>query len=192
MALAFTPAVRSSRPNAGHQDHEDPEDTKSRVSSLRDSRDLIDPRVDQAKRTAILWCVVAACLPDIDFLWGRHNMETHSIGFALLVALVVFTWQRSGRLAVLCGLSVGTHVLFDWLGSDDFPPLGVMALWPMTSTFYFADAYVFATISRRYWLPGFAAHNVMALVREMVLLTPIVAVVYFVRLRRRQARSEQA
>ena len=46
-------------------------------------------------------------------------------------------------------------VLFDWLGSDDFPPLGVMALWPFSSDFLFANAYVFDAISRRYWLPGF-------------------------------------
>ena len=39
-------------------------------------------------------------------------------------------------------------------GSDDFPPLGVMALWPFTDRFYFADAFVFEAISRRYWLPG--------------------------------------
>ena len=51
---------------------------------------------------------------------------------------------------------------FDWLGSDDTPPLGVMALWPMTSAFYFAHAFVFEAISRRYWLAGFWAHNLWA------------------------------
>ena len=118
-------------------------------------------------------------------------METHSLGFALLVAVAVFAWRRSGRLTLACGLAVGTHVLFDWLGSDDFPPLGVMALWPFSSMFYFADAYVFATISRRYWLPGFVAHNINAIVREVVLLGPIAIVVYFVRFRRRRARESE-
>jgi membrane-bound metal-dependent hydrolase YbcI (DUF457 family) len=129
-------------------------------------------------------CVVAACLPDIDFLWGRHNMETHSIGFALLVGLLVFAWTRSRRLSVACLLAVGSHVLFDWLGSDDFPPLGVMALWPFSSEFYFADAYVFATISRRYQLPGFLEHNVLAVLRELAILVPIAAIAYFVQSRR--------
>src|SRR5262245_4093539 len=72
-------------------------------------------------------CSVVACLPDLDFLWGRHNMETHSLGFALIVGLAMFLWRRSAWLAMLCTLSVGSHVLFDWLGSDDYPPLGVMA-----------------------------------------------------------------
>ena len=56
-----------------------------------------------------------------------------------------------------------------------------MALWPVSSAFYFADAYVFATISRRYWLPGFMTHNIMSVVREVVILAPITAAAYFLR-----------
>ena len=126
-------------------------------------------------------CVVAACLPDLDFGWGRHNMETHSIGFALLFAMAALAWSKSPRLAAACALAIGTHVLFDWLGSDDFPPLGVMALWPFSQDFFFADAYVFATISRRYWLEGFVMHNVMAVLRELAILLPIVAMAYWLR-----------
>jgi membrane-bound metal-dependent hydrolase YbcI (DUF457 family) len=129
----------------------------------------------------VAWCVAAACLPDIDFAWGRHNMETHSVGFALLVGIIVFAWQRSTRLAIACMAAAGTHVLFDWLGSDDFPPLGVMALWPFSNAFYFAEAYVFQTISRRYWLPGFVEHNVLAVAREVTILAPVAAVCYWLR-----------
>src|SRR5262245_9815030 len=129
-------------------------------------------------------CAISACLPDIDFFWGRHNMETHSLGFAVLVGLVVFVWRRNRRLALACTLAVCTHVLFDWLGSDDFPPLGVMALWPLTSEFYFANAFIFDAISRRYWLPGFVAHNVIAVLREIAILAPITAGFWWWRLRR--------
>lgn len=133
----------------------------------------------------LLWAgVAAACLPDLDFLWGRHNLETHSLGFALLVGLVAWGWTRSTRWALVCALAVATHVLFDWLGSDTTPPLGVMALWPMTSDFYFADAFVFEAISRRYWLPNFVQHNLMAVAREIALLLPLTAVVWWRRARR--------
>jgi inner membrane protein len=137
-------------------------------------------------------CATSACLPDLDFLWGRHNMETHSLGFALLAGLLALAVDRLGwlrrwqpvrasdrspslnwRLAVGCTLAVISHVLFDWLGSDDFPPLGVMALWPLSREFYFADLFVFDAISRRYWLPGFVAHNVLAVLREIVILLPV-------------------
>jgi membrane-bound metal-dependent hydrolase YbcI (DUF457 family) len=137
--------------------------------------------ISQPAGRFVLVCVVAACLPDIDFGWGRHNMETHSVGFALLVGMAVLAWSRSRRLALACGLAIATHVLFDWLGSDDSPPLGVMALWPLSSDFYFADAYVFATISRRYWLEGFVMHNVWAVLRELVILLPLVGVAYWFR-----------
>jgi hypothetical protein len=53
-----------------------------------------------------------------------------------------------------------------------------MALWPLSSAFYFADAYVFSTISRRYWLPGFFAHNVMSVLREVAILAPAVVALY--------------
>jgi membrane-bound metal-dependent hydrolase YbcI (DUF457 family) len=116
-------------------------------------------------------------------------METHSIGFALVAGLAALAWSRSARLAAACALAIGTHVLFDWLGSDDFPPLGVMALWPFSRDFYFADAYIFATISRRYWLDGFVMHNVMAVLRELLILSPLVAVAYWFSARRRKRRS---
>ena len=124
-------------------------------------------------------CALAACVPDIDFFWGRHNMETHSVGFAVLVGLAVYIWRRDVRLSVAVTLAVGSHVLFDWLGSDDSPPLGVMALWPFSARFYFADAFVFEAISRRYWLPGFVTHNLLAVAREIAILGPIVAVIWW-------------
>ena len=120
--------------------------------------------------SALILCAAAGVLPDIDFAWGGHNRETHSLGAAIIAGLVVFAWQRNPRLAIAVTLSWASHVLFDWLGSDDTPPLGVMALWPLTSNFYFADAYVFQAISRRYWLDNFFTHNAWAVAREVVIL----------------------
>jgi membrane-bound metal-dependent hydrolase YbcI (DUF457 family) len=136
-------------------------------------------------------CAIAACLPDLDFLWGRHNMETHSVGFAALIGLLVFAWRRDARLALACALAACSHVLFDWLGSDDFPPLGVMALWPLTSQFYFADAFIFEAISRRYWLPGFVQHNVLAVLREIAILGPIAGALWWWRVKRKGHRDTE-
>jgi len=131
---------------------------------------LASPRV----RTAV-WLAGVACLPDLDFLWGRHGAETHSLGAALLALAAAWLWTRGSRpgFAVAVGLAWLSHPVFDWLGSDDTPPLGVMALWPFTRDYYFAHAYVFDAISRRYWLAGFAAHNLRAVAREVLLLAPI-------------------
>jgi membrane-bound metal-dependent hydrolase YbcI (DUF457 family) len=136
--------------------------------------------------------VAAAVVPDIDFLWGRHNMETHSLGAAIAAGVVTFAWKRDARLAVAVTLAWSTHVLFDWLGSDDTPPLGVMALWPLNSTFYFANAFVFEAISRRYWLDNFYSHNGWAVLKEVLMLGPIVLIAFRWRARRRSRRQGTA
>lgn len=131
-------------------------------------------------------CAAAAVLPDIDFLWGRHSMETHSLGAAILAGLAVLAWTRGRerRLALLVALAWASHVLFDWLGSDTTPPLGVMALWPFTSEFYFAHAYVFEAISRRTYRPDFWRHNAYAVATEVLFLAPIAALAAWLRVRR--------
>jgi membrane-bound metal-dependent hydrolase YbcI (DUF457 family) len=146
------------------------------------------PFPDPTSGASTLWlCAAAAVLPDVDFLWGRHNMETHSLGAALLAGLAVLAWTRGrgARLAVLVALAWASHVLFDWLGSDDTPPLGVMALWPVSSHFYFAHAYVFEAISRRTWLPNFWSHNLYAVAKEVLMLAPVAGAAWALRSRMR-------
>jgi membrane-bound metal-dependent hydrolase YbcI (DUF457 family) len=135
--------------------------------------------------SALLICALAGVLPDVDFAWGGHNRQTHSLGAAVIAGLVVFVWTRDRRLAIAVALSWATHVLFDWLGSDDTPPLGVMALWPITSNFYFANAFVFEAISRRYWLDNFYTHNGWAVIKEVLILGPIALIAFRWRAQRR-------
>lgn len=138
--------------------------------------------------SALLICALAGALPDIDFAWGGHSRETHSLGAALIAGLVVLAWKRQPRLALAVTLAWSTHVLFDWLGSDDTPPLGVMALWPVNSNFYFAHAYVFEAISRRYWLDNFITHNTWAVIKEVLMLGPLLWIVVLMSARWRGRR----
>jgi membrane-bound metal-dependent hydrolase YbcI (DUF457 family) len=141
------------------------------------------------------WLVVAAAVaPDLDFLWGRHNQETHSIAAAIAAGLVVLAWKRSARLAAAVTLAWLSHVLFDWLGSDTTPPLGVTALWPVSSEYYFSNAFFFEAISRRYWLDNFVSHNAWAVAREILILGPPLAIVMSIRSRaqRRSRRPDRA
>ena len=68
-------------------------------------------------------------------------------------------------------------MLFDWLGTDGVPPIGIMALWPWTDHFYQSDRHWFMAISRRYWLPTFWTHNLHAVAREVAWLGAIVVAV---------------
>ena len=133
--------------------------------------------------SALLLCVIAGVAPDVDFLWGRHNMETHSLFAAVLAGTLVFAWKRNGRLALAVTLAWASHVLFDWLGSDTTPPLGVMAMWPFSSDYYFSNAFFFEAISRRYWLDNFYTHNAWAVAREILILGPIASAAWWFRRR---------
>jgi inner membrane protein len=120
-------------------------------------------------------------LADVDFLFGIHSRQTHSLGAIAIVFLVAACW--GGRLdlrrGLACGLAYGSHVLFDWMGTDDSAPIGIMALWPFTDAFYQSDLHVFDAIRRRYWLPGFWAHNLVAVLREVAILVPVLILVWW-------------
>jgi len=126
-------------------------------------------------------------VPDLDFLWGRHNMETHSLGAALIAGLaaLALTRGRGVRLSVAVTLAWASHVLFDWLGSDTTPPLGVVALWPLSNEYYFSNAFLFEAISRRYWLEDFWRRNILAVLSEVVMLGPVLVLVIWLKRRGR-------
>lgn len=114
-------------------------------------------------------------------------METHSLGAAVIAGLAVFAWKRNARLAIAVTVAWVSHVLFDWLGSDTTPPLGVMALWPFSREYYFSNAFFFEAISRRYWLDNFISHNLRAVGQEILMLGPVATVLWVFR-RRAAAR----
>ena len=136
--------------------------------------------------SAVLLCAIAGAAPDVDFLWGRHNRETHSLFAAAVAGLLVLARKRDPRLALAVGLAWTAHVLFYWLGSDTPPPLGVMALWPLSSEYYFSNAFFFEAISRRYWLDNFVTHNLWAVAREILILGPPLALLIAFRSRARR------
>jgi len=142
--------------------------------------------------SALVMCAVAAIGPDVDFLWGRHSMETHSVGAALLAGAVAFAWKRDLRVAAAVSAAWASHIVFDWLGSDDTAPIGVMALWPFNSNFYFANAYLFEAITRRYWLDNFLTHNAWAVIKEILILGPVAFMAFRWRARRRSRRPGRA
>jgi hypothetical protein len=133
-------------------------------------------------------------LADIDFLFGIHSRQTHSIGAVVVVLVLAWAWahRKRGRpdpffgwrFAVACACAYGSHVLFDWMGNDTTPPIGIMALWPLTDGFYQSQLFVFEAISRRYWLAGFWTHNLLAVAREVVIVAPAVALLWWWRVRR--------
>jgi inner membrane protein len=125
-------------------------------------------------------------LPDIDFLFGTHNAYTHSVGAALIVGLAAtaLAGAHRARWGLGAAAAYGSHVLLDWLGRDTSPPIGVMALWPFSPDYYQSDVTIFMAILRQHWREDFLTHNALAVLREVAILGPILALVWRLRVRR--------
>ena len=154
-----------------------------------DRRDLQDwPR--------IALVAAAACAPDLDLLLRyaiggqSHRAQSHSLGLALAAGIIVAAvsrlrhWPRSLALGLLVTLGFTSHVVLDLFGSDTHPPLGLMALWPWSQTYFKAPVVLFLDIGRTLRLST-VWQNAVAAAWEAVLLLPILLAV--TRLRRRKS-----
>ena len=130
----------------------------------------VSPR--QNLRTAVVLAAVAIA-PDLDLVFGTHREISHSIGAAVAAGIVALIATRSPRWGMAIALAWASHVLFDWLSNDTRPPIGVMALWPLTRDYYKAAIEVFPPVSRRYWESRFWIYNLRAVVVEVVILGPL-------------------
>lgn len=137
---------------------------------------------------------VLGALPDVDLAFGAHSGPTHSVGAALAVGVIAAAigWRIGVRgvsaaaLVLACCAAYGSHALLDWLSTDASPPIGIMALWPFRSGYYESDLHVFMAISRRYYQGWtFVRQNLVALLRELAILMPLLIVTVRYRSRRR-------
>ncbi len=134
------------------------------------------------RQVAILVAVGVA--PDLDLLMGRHSMETHSIGAAIVVASTA-AWQRwpvaTSRVTIWLAVALAwlSHPILDALGSDTSVPIGVMAFWPFSRGHFQTSLGIFEAISRRYWRDDFWSLNISAIVREVLLVGPVLAIAAF-------------
>jgi hypothetical protein len=145
-------------------------------------------RRDLIRQTAILAALGMA--PDLDLLIGLHSQETHSVGAAVIVATIA-AWRRwpishtRARIWLVAFVAWFSHPLFDASSFDLGPPIGVMLFWPFSTDHWHTGLNVFGAIERHWDHAGFWRQNLVSLVREMVILVPIVVGTWWIRRRRR-------
>jgi membrane-bound metal-dependent hydrolase YbcI (DUF457 family) len=150
-----------------------------RTDALGQTRRAYDVTLTNRSLSAAVYAAVGVA-PDLDLLVGSHSTYTHSVGAVALVFLVAWAASKRPRVAAAFAAAWASHVLLDWLGSDTSPPIGIMALWPLSREHYQSSFYLFDAISRRYWLPEqFVWWNLKAAVKEVLVLGPLVCVSYW-------------
>jgi len=137
--------------------------------------------------------VALAIAPDLDLLVSVHRGASHSLGATVIAGAIVWAVSRGPgrtRFALAAAAAYGSHVLFDWMGVDTSPPLGVPALWPFTGAYLQSPWQPFAAVSRRFHQSGlFWGPNAIAVSREILMLLPLLVLVGWWRRRLSIARQ---
>jgi len=154
--------------------------------SMRGRSRRLDPDSPLWRETALFAALGMAA--DLDLLIGLHSGPTHGLGVALAAAAAAWLpgVDPRGRLtlAAACVVAYASHTLLDWLGTDTSAPIGIMALWPFSREYYQSRLHAFMAVSRRFHQPElFWYQNLAALLRELVILVPILALVAHLRRR---------
>jgi membrane-bound metal-dependent hydrolase YbcI (DUF457 family) len=133
-------------------------------------------------------CASLAAAPDLDLLYPHiHRTMTHSVtavAATFIIAAAVTGKVTRWRTATICALAWASHLLLDWLGTDWTPPRGVQLLWPFSREWFISGADVFRQTSMRHFFTWrIFVGNVLTIAQEVAILLPIVALLWFVRVK---------
>ncbi|MBI5136536.1 MAG: metal-dependent hydrolase [Nitrospirae bacterium] len=142
-------------------------------------------------------CVVLANLPDLDLLFpillgeglnpAYHRAATHTGAFALLVGALcavgaLIRRPCEARRGVLIGLGafglVASHLALDLLTHDNRAPYGVPLWWPLDGAYVIAGWTPFLPTRHGSLSALLSAGNLMAVVWDALLMSPIVLACY--------------
>ena len=151
------------------------------------SRPPVSPRAALVQAAVL---AAAGMAPDLDILIDRHRAESHSLGAALLVACAAALWRwpvadARWRIGCVIFAAWATHPLLDALSHDTKAPIGIMAFWPLSREYFILPVELFGSITRRWHGPLFLLYNGLAVARELAILAPVAAVVWWRRNLRR-------
>jgi membrane-bound metal-dependent hydrolase YbcI (DUF457 family) len=136
-----------------------------------------------------LICAGLGAAPDLDLAFTAHRTATHSVSAVMVVAVIAAAIAaRAGRpiarLTLMCAAAYGSHLLLDWLGADFYPPRGLQLLWPFNHEWYISGLDLFRQTARlRIFTRGPMMTNVRAILQEIAILLPLLALLWWARTR---------
>ena len=131
-------------------------------------------------RWPLLACMVAANLPDVDFIPGLligefnafHHGPSHSLLWAIGVGVgcwLIAEAMGSGKSRFKGWLAfalVTSHLAADYLCEDRSAPFGIMVFWPMSDQFFLFSHPIFHAMSKSTLVEVFTSENVGPALRE--------------------------
>ena len=155
-------------------------------------------------KTLFLYILVAN-LPDFDFIPGFllgapnsfHRGVSHSLGFAFLFGIVLgllvarnTTTQRFFKNILIFSGLYFSHIFLDLFSMDTSIPIGEKLFWPVSNEYFSAPFHFFLDIKRKvssnyeFITTLFSFHNFLAILIEIAVLIPVLALVSFRKRRR--------
>lgn len=143
-------------------------------------------------KKGLLFCLIYANLPDIDFLPGiilgslnkYHHTFTHSLLFLAVLALLTgfIAGRKAGWLSFILLLS---HIIMDYFTADTSIPYGMTIFWPFSNRYFISPISIFPAYKKRLEVMDIINPvNMGGYVYELLLLLPIlILVIYLVRRR---------
>jgi len=143
--------------------------------------------------------VVIAILPDFDFLPGLllgdlrafHHQASHSLTAVVIVSLLITglarRWNLNGMAWGIWGGGLYlSHIILDLLVNDPSSPFGVQLLWPFSESYFISPVTPFASFDYFDQTAGMisamlSVHNFQTMVREILLMAPLVGLTWYVR-----------
>jgi hypothetical protein len=146
-------------------------------------------------RVPLLAGMLLANAPDADYLPGvlagdlnaYHHLYSHTAGWVALVAAGVWLVGKGmGRLGgwrsiALIGALLSSHLAADVVTDDARPPIGIMALWPLSDAHVISPVTIFWRLHKRDWSEFLQAHNAMAVCVEAAWCLPLVVAAVWLR-----------
>jgi membrane-bound metal-dependent hydrolase YbcI (DUF457 family) len=146
-------------------------------------------RFERAGGALTLVCAALAAAPDLDLLTPWHRTVTHSVGAVIFVALFSAAMAVNAsrpilRVTAMCAGAYATHLVLDWLGTDNMAPFGIQALWPFSHAWFISHVDLFRQTARSSFMTApVALRNLAAVVQEVAILGPIAWCAWSVRVK---------
>lgn len=149
-------------------------------------------------RWPLVGCIALGNLADVDYVPGIctgeinafHHYFTHTPGWCLLVAAGIACWGRFARsvrgvqLFLWSAAILLSHLAADIVCEDGREPRGIMALWPLSDSFFISPVSVFTHLRKDEWSDFLQWHNAYAVAREIVVCLPLLAAAVWMKMRR--------